>query len=165
MLTELAFTQAYRKYAPALAGAARRLTNGSADSEDIAQDAWAEAWKARDRIDATGLWAWLRMVMRRVWWYRLNKRSNHKVTPMPDFTAFGPEHDSPIDGGQEKAAQVAQIERAASELGVGGERAVCYALAGFDTAETARAAGISGQAVRDAMKKAVAALRLKWRIE
>lgn len=160
MLTELAFTQAYRKYAPALNGAAQRLTNGSADAEDIAQDAWAEAWKARDRIDMPGLWAWLRMVLRRVWWWRLNTKAGAR----PAGVEFGPEHDVPIDGGQEKAAQVTQIERAAQTLSAAQARAVRYSLAGLTPPEVAHRENISLQGATDALRKAVAALRSKWRI-
>lgn len=160
MLTELAFTQAYRKYGPSLVQQAKGLTAGSADSEDIAQDAWAEAWKARDRLDMPGLWAWLRSVLKRVWWWRMNP----KRKAMPDFTMFGPEHDEPMDGGQDMVVQIAQVEQAAKGLSASQSRAIAYAMVGIEPPEVAARENISLSGASDALRKAIAALRLKWRI-
>ena len=163
MLDALAFDTAYRKYARALLWRVRSITDGSSDADDVAHDAWAEAWKARNNLELPGLWGWLVRVAKRCWWWRINPDKGRHDRPImvPVEEAAG----ETVEGEQEAVAQRAQIESAADSMGPAQRDAVLGTMAGLGTGEMARMRGQSGSAVTLSLRTAVKRLREKWRIE
>ena len=157
MLTSIAFELGYRKYHQALV----RRAGDHADAEDVAQDAWAEAWKAREGLDMPGLWRWLCTMVKRVWWQRLNDRSNGKAMPKPVAVEI---EDSALEPTQHESAGLAQVAHAIPELPAAQAVSGKLALAGHDGADIARIRGVSLSAATQALRMAVEALRKKWRI-
>lgn len=67
-----------------------------------------------------------------------------------------------VSGGQQEAAQQAQVERAVTALPAGQLAAVNMTLAGMEQHEIAAVRRITQQGVSDALRKAVQTLRIKW---
>lgn len=163
MLDALAFDAAYRAWSKRLRNVAYRVSNESADAEDIAQDAWIEAWKAKDQIDGPGFWRWLVRVVKRMWWHRLNRVQGRNKAP--EMLPIEEAPEGVIDMPQHHEAQKAEIMEAGAELNEARAFAVKAAFAGLDSADVAQVRGVSLQAATEAMRKAVAMLRKKWRLE
>lgn len=163
MLDALAFDAAYRQYAKSLKRVAERVTHGSADAEDVAQDAWVQAWKGRGDIEAESVWGWLCRVVRRVWWHRVNRVQGRQKAP--EMIALDGAPEEVINEPQHTEAQRTQIADAGASLNKANAFAIKAAFAGLDSADVAQARGISLQAATEAMRRAVVMLRKKWRLE
>lgn len=160
MLDALAFDTAYRKYARALRWRVHTITDGSADAEDVAHDAWAEAWKARDNLELPGLWSWLVRVAKRCWWWRINPDKGRHDRPI--MVPVEEAASETVEGEQEAVAQRAQIESAADSLGPAQRDAVKLTLAGMNQRDIADAKDASVAAVGMALRLGIKRLREKW---
>jgi RNA polymerase sigma-70 factor (ECF subfamily) len=176
MLDALAFDAAYRAWNKRLRAVSYRVTGESADAEDIAQEAWIEAWKAREQIDGAGFWRWLCRVVKRVWWHRINRVKGRNKAP--DMLPIEEAPEGIIDMPQHHEAQQIQVLEAIDTLrvptprGTAGKPAsesmkqtAILTLGGWSAVEIADHRRVSAAAVKDTLAKAILALRKKWRLE
>jgi len=179
MLDAIAFDAAYRRHASALAAVSARLTNGSADAEDIAQDAWLALWRGREGIDLSfGVWGWLVRTLKRSWWHRCNPvryiRQDGAKARMPGpievEESASPELEA--DGGQEGAVMRAALSSAIESMTKPSGRPVSDAMKNTMRlattldfpSEIAKARGVATSTVETMLSRGVEIIRRAWRI-
>lgn len=171
------FEASYRRYSGTVLRWARGIMGDRHDAEDAAQNAWLEAWKARDAYDGVRpFWAWLRMIVKRACWHVMNPQRKAVETVSNDVVPSDVYEAAVVtEGDAERAVDAGRLRAAVGGLMVPSGHSMKsasasmtetlnLALAGNDNYEIAHARGVSHQAVGDTMRKAIAALRRKWSV-
>lgn len=171
------FEASYRRYSGTVLRWARGIMGDRPDAEDAAQNAWLEAWKARDAYDgARPFWAWLRMIVKRACWHVMNPLRKAVETVSDDVVPTDVYEAAVVaEGDAERVVDAGRLRTAVGGLvvptGHGMKPASAsmadtlnLALAGNDNYEIAQVRGVSHQAVGDTMRRAIAALRRKWSV-
>lgn len=147
------FEAAYTKFYPALVGyASARLDQGLA--EDLAQDAFIEAWKTWGMAKIENMRAYLIAILRRCWFQHLRKKRVETVDcEAPDLGESDPDALAKIDG-----------ERALVEIRAQGANGQCLEMMamGWEKQQIADHLGVSRQRVQERIKVALERLAKKW---
>lgn len=171
------FEASYRRYSSTVLRWARGIMGDRPDAEDAAQNAWLEAWKAREAYDGVRPFtAWLRMIVKRACWHVMYPERRQVETISQELMP-GELYESAAltEGDAEQAVDAGRLRAAVSGLMVPSGHSMKpasssmmdtlnLALAGNDNYEIAQVRGVSHQAVGDTMRKAIAALRRKWSV-
>lgn len=147
------FEAAYTKFYPALVGyASARMDQGLA--EDLAQDAFIEAWKNWGREKIENMRSYLITILRRCWFQHLRKKRVETVDcEAPDLGECDPDPLAKIDG-----------ERALDEVRAMGVDGACVEMQalGWRKDEIGAIMGVSGERVRQRINRAMERLAKKW---
>ena len=148
------FEAAYSKFYPALVGyASARLDQGLA--EDLAQDAFIEAWRTWGREKIDNMRAYLITILRRVWFRHLRRGRVETVDcEAPDLGERDPDALAKIDGERclEAIRALPNNDGACVEM---------QAL-GWRKDEIGAILGVSGERVRQRINRAMERLAKKW---
>lgn len=167
MIDAATFDWAYRQYSRALVGVSRRMTNDSADAEDIAQSAWMRLWKYREPVWKEAIWTLLRRYLRYEYWSKRNDR----VAGGEVEEERAPERLVEHGGDEVVAAKELHAGIDAMTVTSGApapdsmKTVVKLVLLHDDGPTVARIRGVSKQSVAQTMKSVIASLRRQWRIE
>lgn len=157
-LTRSDFVKLYASYSASLRRYADWLTKGSEYAEDITQETWQEAWRARAKLDADkGVWPWLKTILRRLWWWHLNP--NKKPAPMVE--QLPSDYDRPVRPRQTKVASALFVNRAVRQLSPKRQSIIrLYFSEEMTAREIGERQGTTRQAVDQQIVKSLADLRL-----
>lgn len=135
--------QLYMQYSKAMYNICRRMTNNSAEAEDILQDAFSEAfYKLNSFRNESTFGAWLKRIVVNQCINHLKKRKADLI-PMDDLSMFDNRHEGSQDD-EVMALNVSRILKAFEQLPQG-YRVIfsLYLLEGYDHTEISEILGIT----------------------
>ena len=147
------FEAAYSKFYPALVGyASARLDEGMA--EDLAQDAFMEAWKTWGMAQIENMRSYLITILRRCWFRHLRRGRPDTTHEIPEIAESDPDALAKIDA-----------ERALGEIRTMGLDGSCVEMQalGWRQDEIGAIMGVSGERVRQRINRAMERLAKKWK--
>jgi RNA polymerase sigma-70 factor (ECF subfamily) len=99
---EAAFDELVRRKQSAVRGLMRRLSNDAALAEDLAQQAFVEAWKSLPKLSSPAAFSgWLRQIGVNVWLQHFRKKNllmlDNEASELADHRSATSRHDQQID--------------------------------------------------------------------
>lgn len=152
-------------YSANLQRRAMRYTSDADEAKDFASDTWLRAMASWDSRDTDRpLWAWLARILGRVAWAARNIR-RIKAGRGVSFVDMAEAEHIALPAKQHGIATGAQLMGDVAALSPKRRDAIAlYFLGGYTTTEIAALRGVSHQAASDALRRGIADLQKKWRV-
>ncbi|HIY10666.1 MAG TPA: sigma-70 family RNA polymerase sigma factor [Candidatus Anaerofilum excrementigallinarum] len=156
------FEKLIDRYGPRLYGLCRKLCAGEWEAQDLYQETWLRAWKARDRLpEDPG--PWLTRICVNLYRDSLRRKKRLRFLPF----ALGEETPGPLDLLAEEPEDrdgMADLHRAVEELPADQRLAlILYYFCGKSVQDTAQALGMPEGTVKSRLARARS--KLKGRLE